>query len=101
MKLVPNGARVLVKPIEESDVRVSGIVVPEVGKVKPIRGEVLAIGPGDWNSAGTARIPLAFEVGQVVVFDRYSGLEYRTDRTAPALLLLRAHDVLATEVEAE
>lgn len=99
MKLVPNDARVLVRPIEEEDVRPSGIVLPESGKAKPIRGEVLAVGPGSFTPDGTARIPLGFAVGQVVVFDRYAGLEYRPDRTGPPLLILRAHDILATEVD--
>jgi len=47
LKLKPLGDRVIIKPIEEDEVTKAGIVLPEtVDKEKPIKGEILAVGPG-------------------------------------------------------
>lgn len=39
------------------------------------RGIVLVVGPGDWNEAGTARVPMTAQVGDLVFFGKYAGTE--------------------------
>lgn len=98
MTLIPHDARIIVKPLEESDTRPSGIIIADTAKQKPIRGEVVAVGAGAFSDQMRERIPLPFKAGDVVIFDKYSGLEYRRNRIDEPLLILRAHDVLATEI---
>jgi chaperonin GroES len=45
-------------------------------------GVVLAVGPGDFNEPGTARVPMSLGVGDLVFFGKYSGTEEELgDRT--------------------
>jgi Chaperonin 10 Kd subunit len=46
MNLQPLGDRLLVEALEEDEVTVGGIVLPDTAKEKPQRGKVLAVGPG-------------------------------------------------------
>jgi chaperonin GroES len=39
------------------------------------RGVVLAIGPGDFNEPGTARVPMSIRVDDLVFFGKFSGTE--------------------------
>ncbi|MCL6552403.1 MAG: co-chaperone GroES [Firmicutes bacterium] len=93
MKLKPLGDRVVVKPLEEEERTKGGIVLPDTAKEKPQHGEVLAVGPGDWDEAGTKRIPPDVKVGDHVLFAKYAGTEVKTDEGE--LLILRANDILA------
>lgn len=103
-QIIPNDARVLVKPLEAITERASGIVIPDNAKGKPTRGEVLAIGPGTWASATgnvdgpmLQRIPLDIRVGDVVIYPKFAGDEYRDPETQRVFLFLRAHEVLGIE----
>jgi len=44
--LKPLGDRIVVEPLEQEDVTLSGIILPETAKEKPQKGSVLATGPG-------------------------------------------------------
>mgnify|MGYP001241978354 FL=1 len=88
----PLGSRLVIEPIEQESITAGGIVRPETAKEKPQKGNVLAIGPGDRNDAGE-RIPLDVQVGDVVLFAKYSGTEIKYD--GKKLLILRESDVLA------
>src|SRR5438105_3475159 len=46
MDLQPLGDRLIVEVLEEEEVTVGGIVLPDTAKEKPQRGKVLAVGPG-------------------------------------------------------
>lgn len=92
MNLKPLGNRVVVEPIEQEEVTVGGIVLPDTAKEKPQRGKVLSIGPGDRDEDGD-RIPLDVAVGDVVLFAKYSGTEIKID--GKKILILRENDLLA------
>lgn len=103
-QIVPNDARVLVKPLEAITERPSGIVIAETAKGKPTRGKVLAVGPGSWASATGSvdgpmlqRIPLDIRVGDVVIYPKFAGDEYRDPVTQAVFLFLRSHEVLGIE----
>ncbi len=93
MKLKPLGDRVVVKPLEEEERTKGGIVLPDTAKEKPQHGEVIAVGPGNWDEDGEKRVPLDVEVGDRVLYAKYAGTEVKTDDGD--LLILRASDVLA------
>ena len=49
----------------------SGIVLPESAeKERPVKGKVLAVGPGKTNEKGE-RISMSVKVGDVVLFKKY------------------------------
>jgi len=97
VKLQPLANRVVVKPIEEEERTPSGLVLPETAKEKPQKGEVLAVGPGEWNEDGDARIPMSVKVGDKVIFAKYAGTEIKVD--GEKLLILRESDLLAVVAE--
>jgi chaperonin GroES len=73
-------------------VTAGGIVLPETAKDNPQKGTVLAVGPGDRDEDGK-RIPMDVQVGDTVLFAKYSGTEIKYN--GKKLLIMRESDVLA------
>ncbi|MCJ7811010.1 MAG: co-chaperone GroES [Dehalococcoidia bacterium] len=73
-KIVPYGDRVVVKQILQEEVRASGIVIPDTAKERPQLGEIIAVGPGRLDENGK-RVPIEVQVGERVLFAKYSGQE--------------------------
>lgn len=92
MKLQPLGGRVIVEPIEQDETTAGGIILPETAKEKPQEGKILAAGPGDRDEDGE-RIPMEVQVGDKVLYAKYSGTEVKVD--GKKLLILRESDILA------
>lgn len=90
--LKPLGDRLVVEPIEQEEMTASGLVLPETAKEKPQQGAVLAVGPGRRDDDGK-RIDMDVEVGDTVLFAKYSGTEIKIDNKK--LLILKESDVLA------
>lgn len=74
MAIKPMEDRVLVKPIENESKTASGIYLPETAKEKPVRGEVVATGPGKRLDNGK-RAEMSVRKGDTVVYGKYSGTE--------------------------
>lgn len=71
MQFKPLSNHLFIEPIEEENKTKSGIVLPETAeKEKPIRGKVIAVGPGKLNERGE-RIPMSVKVGDIVLFKKY------------------------------
>jgi chaperonin GroES len=66
--------RILVQRIEAEERTPGGIIIPDTAKEKPIEGEVLAVGSGARDEAGTVQ-PLDVRVGDRVLFGKWSGTE--------------------------
>jgi len=92
LKLKPLGGRVIVEPIEQEDITAGGIILPETAKEKPQEGKILAAGPGERDEDGE-RIPMEVQVGDKVLYAKYSGTEVKMD--GKKLLILRESDILA------
>lgn len=92
MNLKPLGDRIVVRPLEESETMKSGLYIPDAAKEKPIKGEVIAVGPGRFDEKG-ARIPLDVAKGQSVIFAKYGGTEIKLDGVN--YMILSERDVLA------
>ncbi len=89
----PIGSRIIVKPIEPQEQMSSGgIYIPDTAKEKPQEGEVVAVGPGKLSEDGTRRIPMEVAAGDIVVYSKYSGTEYKEGETD--YLVLREDDIL-------
>ena len=92
LKLKPLGGRVIVEPIEQEEMTAGGIILPETAKEKPQEGKILAAGPGERDEDGE-RIPMDVQVGDKVLYAKYSGTEVKVD--GKKLLILRESDILA------
>jgi chaperonin GroES len=96
MNLQPLGDRLIVGVLDEEELTVSGIVLPDTAKEKPQRGKVLAVGPGARSQETGEYIQMDVAEGDEVVFSKYGGTEFKlgTDE----VLILRESDVLAKVV---
>jgi chaperonin GroES len=90
--LKPLGDRVVVKPKGRDETTRSGIVLPDTASEKPQQGEVVSVGPGRLLDSGT-RVTLDLQVGDTVLFAKYSGTEFKHEDDD--LLILSERDVLA------
>jgi chaperonin GroES len=95
MDLQPLGDRLIVEILDEDEITVSGIVLPDTAKEKPQRGNVLAVGPGSRDEDGKY-IKMDVEVGDEIIFSKYGGTEIKVG--ADDVLILRESDVLAKVV---
>jgi chaperonin GroES len=92
IKLKPLGDRVVVKPATREETTKSGIVLPDTAKEKPQRGTVVAVGEGRKDDDGD-RIEMDVKVGDVVLFAKYAGTEFKLE--SEDLLILTEKDILA------
>lgn len=92
MKLKPLNDRVLVKRLEEETVTAGGIIIPDSAKEKPMKGEIIAVGPGKMGEDGKRCKP-AVEKGDKVLFNKYAGTEIKIDGVEH--LMMREDDILA------
>jgi len=95
IKLQPLADRLVVRPIEREEVTKGGIVLPDTVREKPQEGEVLAVGPGRLSEDGK-RIALDVKVGDIVIYARYGGQEYKIEDEE--VMILRESDILAKKV---
>ena len=89
--LEPLDDRIVVKPGEEEETTISGIVIPDTAKEKPQEGEVIAVGPGRFEDG--KRVPMDVKAGDKVLYSKYGGTEVKVG--GEEYLVLSARDVLA------
>lgn len=92
MKIFPLYDRVLLKRIEEQEVRKSGIIIPDSAKEKPQEADVIAVGKGKVNDEGHV-VPLEVKKGDKVLIGKYSGTEVTIDGVEH--IILREEEILA------
>ena len=92
MNLKPLNDRVLVKRLAEEETTVGGIIIPDTAKEKPMKGEVVAAGPGKIANDGST-IPMTVKAGDSVLFNKYAGTEFKVD--GEEILVMREDDILA------
>ena len=95
MDVQPLGDRLIVEVLEEEEMTISGIVLPDSAREKPQRGKVMAVGPGSRNDQGEI-VPMEVAVGDEIIFSKYGGTEVKVG--LEDLLILRESDVLAKAV---
>ena len=88
----PLGDRVVVKPSGQDEVSAGGILLPDTAKERPQEGEIIAAGPGRVTDDGKT-IPMEVKVGDVVVYSRYAGTEWK-DTDNEEVLIMRECDIL-------
>ncbi|MCX7854248.1 MAG: co-chaperone GroES [Caldilineales bacterium] len=88
VNVIPLGARVLIRPLEQENRTASGIILPETAKEKPQTGLVVAIGDDE---------SIKVKEGDKVLFPKYSGTEVKLNGVD--YLLMDSNDILARLVE--
>ena len=86
---------IIVKVDEKAEKMHGKFIVPDLSQEKAIIGTIIDVGPGRWNNAGDARIPMSFNVGDSVVsytLNRgtleWDGVEYIAVSEAQVLALI-------------
>ena len=92
MKVKPLADRILVRRIEEKEVKKGGIIIPDTAKEKPQECEVVAVGPGAIGEDGK-RISMDVKKGDRVLIGKYAGSEVKID--GKEYIIMREEDVLA------
>jgi chaperonin GroES len=91
MKIRPLADRVVVKPLEEMEMKKGSIIIPDTAKERPMQGEVIEVGPGK-NEDGKV-IAMEVKKGDRVLYGKYSGTEVTIDDIE--YLIMRESDILA------
>jgi len=86
MKIKPLADRVLIKPVPAEETTLSGIIIPDSAKEKPLKGTVLATGEG------TKDEKMVVKEGDTVLYGKYAGTEIELD--GEKLLIMRQTDIL-------
>lgn len=98
MKLLPLSDHVFIQSLEEEKQTPSGIVIPDTAeKEKPVKGKVIAVGPGRRNEKGEL-VPMSVKVGNIVLFKKYGPDEIElTDANGKKVeyLVASEEDILA------
>lgn len=87
MNIKPLADRVLIQPTAAEEVTVSGIIIPDSAKEKPLKGTVLAAGNGTKDEEMTVK------AGDVVLYGKYAGTEIEIE--GEKYLIMRQSDILA------
>ncbi|HOM63648.1 MAG TPA: co-chaperone GroES [Dysgonamonadaceae bacterium] len=87
MNIRPLADRVLVKPAAAEEKTVSGIIIPDSAKEKPLKGDVIAVGNG------TKDEEMVVKEGDKVLYGKYAGTEIEID--GEKYLIMRQSDILA------
>ena len=87
MNIQPLADRVLIKPTPAEEKTLSGIIIPDSAKEKPLRGTVLAAGKG------TKDEEMVVKENDVVMFGKYAGTEINYDGVD--YLVMKQSDIIA------
>lgn len=91
MKFKPLKDRVLVRYSDEPQKSSGGIYIPDTAKEKPQKGEIIAVGTGKVSEDGKVH-PIEVKVGDVVLFEKYSGSKINIDNEE--FLIIKEDDIL-------
>ena len=81
----PLADRVLIEPTPAEEKTSSGLIIPDTAKEKPLKGTVVAAGPGKTDE------PMTVKVGDAVIYGQYSGTEIKLD--GKNYLIMREADI--------
>ena len=87
----PLDDRVVVKPVEAEERTQGGTVLPDTAKEKPMKGKVLAVGPGKLLDSGERTKP-SLKEGDLVIYGKYSGTDIKIG--GEEVKILRESEVL-------
>lgn len=83
----PLADRVIVEAAEAETKTAGGIIIPDTAKEKPMRGKIVAAGPGKKDE------PTTVKVGDTVLYGKYAGTEINID--GKEYLIMKESDIYA------
>ena len=92
MNIQPLHDRIIIEAAAKEERSAGGIILPDTAQEKPLRGKVLAVGPGKRLDSG-AIAPVDVNVDDTVMYGKYAGTEVKVDGND--YIILRAEDILA------
>jgi len=92
MKVIPLHDRILLKRLEEKEIKKGGIIIPDTAKEKPLEAKVIEVGKGRVNEDGKV-IPLGIKKGDKVLIGKFSGTEVTIDDVEH--VIVREEEILA------
>ena len=95
MQVKPLADRVVVKPLEELEMKKGGIIIPDTAKEKPMQGEIMEVGPGRVTDDGKT-VGMQLKKGDRVLYGKYSGTEVSIE--TDEFLIMRESDIFAIVV---
>ncbi len=90
--LKPLADRVVVEPLEEEQMTATGVYLPDSAQERPMKGSVIAVGPGRLDDKGK-RVAVELKPGDTVLYAKYAGTEVKLGDKE--LLVLKESDILA------
>ena len=92
MKIKPLHNHIVIKQQDETETMYGNIVVPDMGKEKPLMGKVVAVGPGIYTITGNW-IDTSIRVGELVVFPAFGGTKMTVE--GEEYVVMKENDLLA------
>ena len=87
MNVKPLADRVIIRPAQAEEVTAAGIIIPDSAKEKPLKGNVIAVGPGTKDEV------MELKDGDTVLYGKYAGTELEIE--GDKVLIMRQSEVLA------
>ena len=87
LNIKPLRDRIVIERDQAEDQTAGGIIIPEAAKEKPVKGTVVAAGPG------TKDEPTMVKVGDKVLYNKHSGSEVEVD--GKRYLIMREQEIFA------
>lgn len=87
MNVKPLADRVIIRPAQAEEVTAAGIIIPDSAKEKPLKGTVIAVGPGTKDEV------MELKDGNTVLYGKYAGTELEIE--GDKVLIMRQSEVLA------
>lgn len=87
MNVKPLADRVIIRPAQAEEVTAAGIIIPDSAKEKPLKGTVIAVGPGTKDEV------IELKDGDTVLYGKYAGTELEIE--GDKVLIMRQSEVLA------
>ena len=87
VQVKPLSDRVLVEPLAAETTTASGIIIPDTAKEKPVKGKVIAVGPGKIDE------PMTVKEGDTVLYGKYAVTELAI--AGKEYLIMRESDIFA------
>lgn len=89
---------VVIRRNKAADVTPQGVALPDTGKERPVRGTIVAVGPGRVSELTGQLVPTETTVGQRVLFPQFAGSAVPG---MPDVLVMSERDLLLVLDEGE
>lgn len=91
MNFTPLHDRVAIKPMDQEEKTLGGIIIPDTAKEKPMQGKVIAVGKGTKDRDGNL-IPLDVKVGDKVLYGKWGGTEVKVN--GQEFIIMKETDIM-------